>query len=187
MAASIWGDPTVLIGSFNTTLTALKNKCKLFNHMPVFIDDIMLWKPRELNKFVDMMCSGEAWQNIIITAGEKHLTGVSSHEQVMQIHGKAFNNPEDAEHAHRLFEKAYGTVGPVYIEGVKTRDVKSDYESLYKILKKVGENHCHLSHIAVICLGDFYGSMFIWNKEEKRAFEQARDLGVALLMGIIGK
>ena len=201
LAISVWGKPEVLMGTFNSTLVNLERKAAALHNLPYLIDERQLHKEKyyTLTDMIYMLTEDQGrgrgdrdggmqavstWRNIVITTGETPMMHNSSDQgersRTMELKVEMFDDEEYPGFLHRFVRENYALAGQQYIEGILTRDIKEDYSVIYQLLKEQGR-HYHLENIATLCLGDFYGSMFIWGKEESEALESAFRMGCDLL------
>lgn len=136
------------------------------------------------------------WRSIIMMNGEHPITNVSSSAGVktrsLELYGTVIPDEEYAAQLHRRLKHVYGSAGPVFIQKVIQAlseadsglfSFQEDYETIYRELKQTFPDNAasHLSYVTSILIGDFYSSVWIFGIDEDTAYNQAIDLGTAIL------
>ena len=208
-ALSVWGDPTKLMGSFNATSVGLERMAGMLKHIPFAIDELQVLNDRRLSveKIVYSLRNGygrvrgnknggmqtvPTWQNIMITSGEQPISNESSNDgaitRVLELYGRPVDNVGFAHDLHIVSKDHYGLAGEQFIkyiiQNVNERCAKQDYERLSKeISKKCSSDvpKAQLDSVSLVCLGDYYSSISIFNTEKNRAWSEAIELGTKIL------
>lgn len=211
MAISVWGNPAKLMGSFNATSVGLERMAGILKHLPFAIDELQVLNNRRLsveniiyslgNGFGRLRGAKEgsvqetvSWRNDVLTSGEQPMSKESSNDgvitRVLELYGKPVDSTDTAHNLHLISENNYGFAGKVFIEYLidtvlKTKGkAQKDFENLRKsIIKKCSDNfdNSHLDNVAVVCLGDYYSSVSVFDKEKEIAWNDATLLGVQIL------
>lgn len=211
MAISVWGNPTKLMGSFNATSVGLERMAGILKHLPFAIDELQVLNNKRLsveniiyslgNGFGRLRGSKEggiqetvSWRNDIITSGEQPMSKESSNDgvltRVLELYGKPVNDTDTAHQLHLVSENNYGFAGKVFIKylindvlKVKGK-VRTDFDMIRKDIKNCQSDNCdnsHLDNVAIVCLGDYYSSISVFDKNQKDAWNEAVNLGIKIL------
>ncbi len=211
MAISVWGNPTKLMGSFNATSVGLERMAGILKHLPFAIDELQVLNNKRLpleniiyslgNGFGRLRGSKDggmqetlSWRNNIITSGEQPISKESSNDgvlsRVLELYGKPASNPDVAHQFHLTSENNYGFAGKIYIEylinsvmKVKNK-IHRDFEKLRDTILKHSSDECdntHLDNVAIVCLGDYYSSISVFNLDETVAWDEAVELGTKIM------
>ena len=210
MAISVWGDPARLMGSFNATNVGLERMACILKHIPFAIDELQVLNSRKLsveniiyslaNGFGRLRGSKDgtiqetvSWRNSVITSGEQPMTKENSNDgamtRVLELYGKPCDNAEFAHQFHLISENNYGFAGKIFVEYLINNVIKNknqadkQFEKMCKEIKhKCAENddYSHLDNIAIVCLGDYYSSISVFEENERDAWNEAVDMGVKI-------
>ena len=210
MAISVWGDPARLMGSFNATNVGLERMACILKHIPFAIDELQVLNSRKLsveniiyslaNGFGRLRGSKDgtiqetvSWRNSVITSGEQPMTKENSNDgamtRVLELYGKPCDNAEFAHQFHLISENNYGFAGKIFVEYLISNVIKNknqadkQFEKMCKEIKhKCSENddYSHLDNIAIVCLGDYYSSISVFEENERDAWNEAVDMGVKI-------
>ena len=210
MAISVWGDPARLMGSFNATNVGLERMACILKHIPFAIDELQVLNSRKLsieniiyslaNGFGRLRGSKDgtiqetlSWRNNVITSGEQPMTKENSNDgamtRVLELYGKPCDNAEYAHQFHLISENNYGFAGKIFVEYLINNVIKNknqadkQFEKMCKEIKhKCAENddYSHLDNIAIVCLGDYYSSISVFEENERDAWNEAVDMGVKI-------
>jgi uncharacterized protein (DUF927 family) len=207
-ALSVWGRPDKLIADFSATQAGVESLAGLAGNLPMLLDERQVKKEQnDLDSLIYILSTGKGktrstlsgglqpfheWHNIIISTGEYPLTGdlgaAGTQNRVLELTGPIIPDREYAGRLHRELTDCYGTAGPAFIKKVMREPpgvFKNDYENLRAYLKNEApeEAHVYLGYTAALMAGDFYSSRYIFNLDEKTAYEEALALGFAILEG----
>ena len=210
MAISVWGDPARLMGSFNATNVGLERMACILKHIPFAIDELQVLNSRKLsveniiyslaNGFGRLRGSKDgtiqetvSWRNSVITSGEQPMTKENSNDgamtRVLELYGKPCDNAEYAHQFHLISENNYGFAGKIFVEYLISNVIKNknqadkQFEKMCKEIKhKCAENddYSNLDNIAIVCLGDYYSSISVFEENERDAWNEAVDMGVKI-------
>lgn len=213
-ATSVWGNPNIIMQSFNTTNVALGITAGFYQHLPICIDEKQVADTRQevLERIVYALSGGKdkargrkegglreqkTWQNVWIANGEvpysTDSSGAGVKTRLLEIYSvKAFKDEAEAEKLHILSQRYYGTAGIEFIGKLKDA-LETDPKMLYKVMDfyfKGLEPHAkhniraHLSATAVICAADHLYSIWLLGKDEKEAAIEAADMGKFILANL---
>lgn len=201
-ALSIWGKPSLFMETFNATLVGLERKCAVLHHLPLLIDERqVLNKKLDSEQMIYMLCEQKGrgrgsrsgglqdmptWANLIMTNGEEPLTSSASNQgaknRTVELYFERFEDIERLRAIHGFVDENYATAGPIYIDGVKGRDnIRLDYAQMYAELRGFSAGCDHVQNIALVCLADFYGGLFLWEQSETEAYREAVNLGERII------
>jgi len=137
------------------------------------------------------------WRNIVITSGEQPMSKDASNDgvmtRVMELYGRPVEDVSFAQSLHLLSENNYGHAGEEYIRYIINESIieesriRGDYNAMLKDIDGRFRKSMniipgsHLDNIAVVCLGDFYSSISIFNETREDAWAGAVNLGVSIL------
>jgi len=202
-ALSVWGDPDILMTSFNATKVGIEVLAALYSDLPLGIDERQVAgeKQQAIESLLYMLGEGKGkirgakagglrntktWQSIIITTGEEPLSTDSSHTgintRVLEIWGKPIESEKDARKIYTLVGDNHGWAGPIFIRKLVTEmaggDLKTNYNALMNYLEENYEQYLgsHLSAAAIVCLADYYASQWIFDVPEEQAYDEALEL-----------
>lgn len=208
-AVSVWGDPSKLMGSFNATSVGLERMAGMLKHIPFAIDELQVLNDRRLSveKIVYSLGNGygrvrgnknggmqivPTWQNIMITSGEQPISNESSNDgaitRVLELYGRPVDDVGFAHDLHIASKVHYGLAGEQFIKyiikNINERCAKQDYERLSKAISKKSSSEipkAQLDSISLICLGDYYSSISIFDTQKNNAWCEAVELGAKIL------
>lgn len=187
-ALSVWGDPSRLMVSFNTTQVGLERVAAFYCDLPLGIDERQLAGRNQdsLEKIVYMISSGTGkvrgaksgglqllpqWRTIAIATGEEPLqsdtsqTGVST--RVLEIYGGPFDSEPQAAAMHQDVMDNYGTGGPEFIRHLFTvteDSIRKSYSEMLDFVKGIakGKSGSHVTGIAAVALADALADTWIF-------------------------
>lgn len=208
-AISVWGNPSKLMGSFNATSVGLERMAGILKHLPFAIDELQVVNDRRLSaeKIVYSLGNGygrvpgnktggmqniPTWQNIMLTSGEQPISNESSNDgaitRVLELYGRPVDDVGFAHDLHIVSKDHYGLAGEQFIKyiinNVNERCAKQDYDRISKeTAKKCGFEapKAQLDSVSMVCLGDYYSSISIFNTEKNQAWSEAIELGTEIL------
>ena len=142
LALGVWGDPDLLMGTYNATIFGLEQRCATLKHLPVALDELQSLKEKymSVNDVVYNLGNGigktrgkigsgirrmDGWNTCILSTGEQPMSSDSSMDGVntrlLEINACPLMNGEglvDNELGIRLHTEAkfhYGFAGEKYI------------------------------------------------------------------------
>lgn len=208
LAIAAWGNPHMLIGSFNSTIVGLERRAAALRNLPFAIDELQVLNTKKMtaDSIIYMLSQGQGrtrggrdgglqdtltWRNIILTTGEEALLGSSmqdgANSRTFELYAKPVQDTALASKIHEVSEQNYGHAGKVFIEKLCVElSLKPSYlNELYELIKyKLKEKHLesiHLDEVAVVCLGDFLSSMYVFGEEEAAAMDGAIETALVVL------
>ena len=208
-AISVWGDASKLMGSFNATSVGLERMAGILKHLPFAIDELQVLNDRRLSveKIVYSLGNGygrvrgnknggmqntPTWQNIMITSGEQPISNESSNDgaitRVLELYGRPVDDVDFAHDLHIMSVTHYGLAGEQFIKYVIKNVDERCAKQLYGQISKEIAKKCtfdapkaQIDNVSLVCLGDYYSSIAIFNTEKNRAWDEAVNLGTKIL------
>lgn len=208
-ALSVWGDASKLMGSFNATSVGLERMAGILKHLPFAIDELQVLNDRRLSveKIVYSLGNGygrvrgnknggmqniPTWQNIMITSGEQPISNESSNDgaitRVLELYGRPVDDVDFAHDLHIMSVTHYGLAGEQFIKYVIKNVDERCAKQLYEQISKEIAQKCNfevpkaqIDNVSLVCLGDYYSSIAVFNTEKNRAWNEAVNLGMKIL------
>ena len=208
-AVSVWGDASKLMGSFNATSVGLERMAGILKHLPFAIDELQVLNDRRLSleKIIYSLGNGygrvrgnknggmqniPTWQNIMITSGEQPISNESSNDgaitRVLELYGRPVDDVGFAHDLHIVSKEHYGLAGEQFIKYVIKNVGERCSKPLYEQISKEIAQKCNfeapkaqIDNVSLVCLGDYYSSIAIFNTEKNRAWNEAVNLGTKIL------
>lgn len=210
-AVSIWGNPAKLMGSFNATAVGMERMAAILKHLPFALDELQVLNSRRqtVEHIIYSLGNGIgrlrgaregavqetlSWHNIILTSGEQPISKESSNDGVLtralELYGKPCEDVNFAHDLHIMSVNNCGFAGKKYIEFIvnsvltQRGKIKKDFEIIRKSIESQNTENkdtAHIDNISVVCLGDYYSSLSVFDKDEEIAKNEAIALGVEIL------
>ena len=211
---SAWGNPDRLIGTFDTTITALERKAFLYSDLPLAINEReVLSKKRkdEISSMIYMLCEGKGrgrgtkdglqkqpqWINIVLTTGEGTITNPSSlggiMTRVLEVQGGPLKHDiEFAKQLYHFLPRNHGHAGPEFIQQllqVDHQDILDKYNSLRVMLRKKYPDKIdsHIDAVSCIAIADYLSSIWVFGESSEIAKNGAIATAENILSGLITK
>lgn len=208
LAASAWGNPLKIMGSFNATAVGMERCADTLRHIMYGLDERQLVNEKRLSigQIVYGLSNGfgrirgnkeggiqdvTSWRNIILSSGEEPLISEDTHDgintRVLELHGQPIIDEEFGKEVHIVSEKNYGFAGRRFVEYLCKKlkadknAVQKDYDRILAALKERVPRARHLENAAVVCLGDYYADMCLWHEDEDTALAAALNMGTVAL------
>jgi putative DNA primase/helicase len=205
---SAFGNPHKLIGSFNSTIVGLERMAAALRNLPFAIDELQVLNTKRMStdSIIYMLSQGQGrtrgskdgglqetltWRNIIITTGEEALLGGNMQDgantRTFELYTKPVEDTTLASLMHEVSEAHYGFAGEVFVKKL-CEDLKKNkaiLQALYdeiKISRKEKYLDCiHIDEVAVVCLGDYLSSIYVFEEDEKIAMKGALKTSIDML------
>ncbi|MGM9571631.1 MAG: DUF927 domain-containing protein, partial [bacterium] len=201
-ALSAWGNPDLLSISFNTTKVGVERAAALFNDLPISIDEkqaVAKEKQAFIENLVYLLGLGKGkargakngglqkfqyWRTIAITSGEEPISSNSStggvKTRVLEICAKPITDELLAKQVYSEIKENYGQAGPDFIQKLinfikeNPEQVQEDFRYFKDSFREKNPKNIetHISAAAVIALGDYYASQWIFGLSEETAREE---------------
>ena len=202
IAQSVWGNPNILITSFNATKVAIESLASINNDLPLCIDEreVAGKNNDEFNdNFVYTVSNGKGrtrgaktggirefheWMNITITTGESAMISSTSNNgvisRVIEIYKKPFEEEKIASEIHRNIANNYGVAGEKFI----TEFIKFKKDNLNKMLeieketrnkitnKKITKISSHIDIASLLIITDYLANKFIFGNPNMAESEE---------------
>ncbi len=141
-ALSVWGNPTSMSVSYNTTLVGLERTAAFLYELPLGLNERQAigtgkYAQEKLEEFVYMLCEGKSrirgtqqgglqtmnkWNLFVLSTGEDSLADESSRQgisnRIIEIYGIPIPKIGTARGMYEATAMHHGTAGPVFIEGL---------------------------------------------------------------------
>lgn len=208
LAVAAWGNPHKLIGSFNSTIVGLERLASSLRNLPFAIDELQVLNTKRMttDRIIYMLSQGQGktrgsrdgglqetmtWRNIVLTTGEEALLGSSMHDgansRTFEIYAQPVEDIGLASTMHEVSELHYGHAGERFVK-MLCEDLKANgsflqglYDELKAKLKAKHAESIHLDEVAVVCLGDYLSSRYVFEEDEEEAMEGALETSFAML------
>ncbi|MDR1628540.1 MAG: DUF927 domain-containing protein [Oscillospiraceae bacterium] len=210
-AVSVWGNPAKLMGSFNATAVGMERMAAILKHLPFALDELQVLNSRRqtVEHIIYSLGNGIgrlrgaregavqetlSWHNIILTSGEQPMSKESSNDgiltRVLELYGKPCEDVNFAHELHIMSINNCGFAGKIFIKYLvenvlnQKNKLKKDFENLRKEIETQSEksvDNAHIDDISVVCLGDYYSSIAVFEIDEKIAKNEAIMLGTEIL------
>ncbi|ADL50609.1 DUF927 domain-containing protein [Clostridium cellulovorans] len=208
LSMSAFGNPNKLIGSFNSTIVGLERMAAALRNLPFAIDELQVLNTKKMStdSIIYMLSQGQGrtrgskdggiqetltWRNIIITTGEEAMLGTNMQDgantRTFELYAKPVEDIALASLMHEVSEAHYGFAGKVFINKL-CEELKMDktflqaiYDELRTSLKEKHIECIHLDEVAVVCLGDYLSSIYVFEEEEKVARDNALLTATAMI------
>ena len=196
VALSVWGNPDITMGNFNSTSVGIERMASLYNDLPFGIDEKQAVGSNKdfINNLVYMLGLGQgrtrgtktggvqsrtSWNMAIITTGEEPITsetsqtGISS--RTLELYGPLFDRERDAIEMHRFTTKNYGLAGRKYIKYLienvvvtKSNLLDDLYDYFCKRLEENKEENIssHIASVSLICVADYLSNIIVFDVDD---------------------
>ena len=136
-AVSIYGDPNVLLRSYNSTAVGIERTAGTVRNIPLALDELqsLSLKYENLSRMMYMLGNGigkmrgdriggtqkmQTWCNTILSTGEQPITVQNSMDgentRVMELYASPINAPDFARTVHQTAAENYGFAGQVFMD-----------------------------------------------------------------------
>jgi len=200
---SVWGDPDIIMASFNTTKVGVERLAAFYCDLPLCIDEKQVVNDKQgfLESLIYLLGMGKgkirgaknggiqqirSWRSLVMTTGEEPITEESSltgiYSRTIEIYGEPFDDEIEAASIHQLIKNNYGWAGmdfiAKYLQKIKIENidwVKNEHQALFTKLHNKFSNIAasHVSVVSIICLADFYASQWVFGEPEDIAAKKA--------------
>lgn len=196
-ALSVWGDPTQLLKTLNTTLVGLERHASFFHSLPVALDELqsLVQKKVTMEQIVYALGLGKSkgrgtagggveqereWRNIFITSGEEPIgqenTPAGARNRVIELYLDSGEYQragiEAGDVAIRLMD-TYGHAGRRYIDALiaetkgQRAPVLEAWTRMRDTIRDTEHTGKHINSVAILALGDYYASRFIFGAADE--------------------
>ena len=203
-AQSVWArpGPKGLEIPMNSSWPAMESMCNELKNLTLFLDEkqsvdedqvsfkTLIYRITEGATRAKSTSHGARqkrgdWNLIVVSTGETPLIKTASQQgeqnRVIEIKHRPLSGPDEAVEVYEAFKDQYGTAGPVYISRLGERDIPADNKRFKSDLKEYSDDNYQVGLIAVLCTGDMYRQIYIWDEDPEAAYESAKQFGINLL------
>lgn len=208
LAIAAWGNPHKLIGSFNSTIVGLERMASALRNLPFAIDELQVLNTKRMttDSIIYMLSQGQGrtrgsrdgglqetltWRNIIITTGEEAMLGSNmqdgANSRTFELYAKPVEDTALSSAMHEISEQHYGHAGRVFIEKLceacqsDPLYLQNKYEEIRATIKETHGCGTHLDEVAVVALGDYLSSRYVFDEKEELAMDGAINTVQAML------
>ncbi|SHH87149.1 DUF927 domain-containing protein [Desulfosporosinus lacus] len=212
LAMSIWGDPNVIISSFDNTSTALERRASLFSDLPLGVNErevLSQLKKQDLSGTLYMLAEGKGrgrggkvglqelntWRTIVLTTGEGPLTNASSMDGLMTRTieldgGPLAENKELSQQLYGLLPNCHGHAGIAFMNELMKAQHGDiiDYYRRAKVWIKQQYNDkidSQLDALACVMTADYYSSVWVFGLDTETAQAETKSMGTAIASRLI--
>jgi len=201
-ALSVWGNPAVIMVTFNTTAVGLERTCEFLSDLPLGVDERQLAGDRQeyLDKLTYALTCGQGktrgakagglqakgfWNLIILTTGEESLSGETSLQGVntraLELYGIPIPDERLAQSIHDIVDANHGVAGEAFIKKLVVADrdeLFADYKWVRDQLNTNFPNllQSYITAIAVVALGDYYSSRWVFGLDDEAAMAEMKNM-----------
>lgn len=136
-AISVYGDPNVLLKSYNSTVVGIERMAGTVRNIPLALDELqsLSMKYEYLSRMTYMLGNGigkvrgdrtggtqkmQTWCNIILSTGEQPITAENSMDgestRVMELYASPISDPDFAREVHQTVAENYGFAGEMFLD-----------------------------------------------------------------------
>lgn len=207
LAMSIWGDPNVIISSFDNTSTSLERRASLFSDLPLGINErevLSQLKKLDISSTLYMLAEGKGkgrggkvglqelniWRTIVLTTGEGPLTSASSMDGLMtrtiELEGGPLANNKDlARYLYGFLPSCHGLAGIVFLQALMSSqrgDVVDFYREAQGWLKQYYSDRIdsQLDALATVMTADYFSGVWVFGTEPVAAKSETYAMGTAI-------
>ncbi len=124
----------------------------------------------------------------MLTTGEEAMIGNSAQDgansRTFEIYAKPVDELDLASKMHEVSEQHYGHAGRVFVDklsGLKPKKLNELYDDIKARLHEKFPQSVHINEVAVVCLGDYLSSMYVYEEDHEEAMAGALDNTFAVL------
>ena len=136
-AISIYGDPNVLLRSYNSTAVGIERTAAIMQNIPLALDELqsLSMKYENLARMTYMLGNGigkmrgdrtggtqnqPTWRNTILSTGEQPITSENSMDgestRVMELYAPPIDDTDFAREVHQTVAEHYGFAGQMFMD-----------------------------------------------------------------------
>ncbi|MDJ0305374.1 DUF927 domain-containing protein [Dehalobacter sp.] len=214
LSMSIWGDPDIIISSFDNTSTSLERRASLFSDLPLGINErevLSQLKKQDLSATLYMLGEGKGrgrggktglqelntWRTVVLTTGEGPLTTNSSMDGLMtrtiEIEGGPLATNKDlARYLYEFLPTCHGNAGITFLNGLlasQRGDIVAFYRKSQGWLRKhySSKIESHLDALAAVMTADWCASGWVFGQDWTVGQDQAYFMGSAIAEKLISR
>jgi len=211
-AMSVWGNPNRLIGTFDTTPTAMERKAALHSDLPLAINErevLNQFRKKDINPLLYVLGEGRGrgrgtktglqqmatWRTIVLSTGEGTLSNDNSLEGVMtrvlEICGGPLSHDENfAKNLYNFLQNNHGNAGPEFLHSL----LEVDHSIIYAAYQQFQASFCsnfpekissHIDAVACVATADYLASAWIFGESWEQAQAGAIAAAAHVLAGLV--
>lgn len=200
MAMSIWGDPNLIVSSFDNTPTSLERRASLFSDLPFGINErevLNQIKKQDISAIIYMLAEGKGkgrggktglqelniWRTIVLTTGEGPLTSASSMDGFMtrtiEMEGGPLSGNKDlARYLYEFLPTCHGQAGIVFLQALMVAqrgEIVDYYRQAQGWLRQYYADRIdsHLDALACVMTADYLSNIWVFNTDPGAANAEA--------------
>lgn len=212
LAMSIWGDPDVIICSFDGTSTALERRASLFSDLPLGINErevLSQLKKQDISATLYMLAEGKGrgrggkvglqelnrWRTIVMTTGEGPLTSASSMDGLMtrtiELEGGPLADNKDlARYLYGFLPYCHGSAGIAFLQTLMAAprgEIVDYYRQAQVWLRQYYSDRIdsHLDALATVMTADYYSSVWVFGLDAVTAHTESIAMGTEIANKLI--
>lgn len=213
-AMSVWGNPDKLIGTFDTTTTAIERKAALHSDLPLAINErevLSRNKKDDINPLLYTLGEGRGrgrgdkkglqatatWRTIALSTGEGTLSNAGSFDGVMTRVLEICDGPlaHDREFARGLYyflPRCHGHAGPEFLSQLLAADYGAIFTTYREFQSAFRASYpdridSHIDAVACVATADFLASAWVFGEPWEQARAGAAATAGHVLAGLIAK
>jgi len=209
---SVWGNPDLLIGTFDATATAMERKAALHSDLPLAVNErevLNRFKKQDINPLLYILGEGRGrgrgtktglqnlatWRTIMLSTGEGTLSNTGSLEGVMTRVLEVCDGPlaHDREFARGLYyflPRNHGHAGPEFLAQL----LAADYGAIFTTYRefqagfRISYPDCvdsHIDAVACVATADYLASSWVFGEPWEQAKAGATGTAAQVLAGLV--
>ncbi len=214
VAMSVWGNPDKLIGTFDTTPTAMERKAALFSDLPLAINErevLSQHKKNDISSLLYVLGEGRGrgrgtktglqdmatWRTVVLSTGEGTLSSIGSFDGVMTRVLEVSGGPlaHDREFARQLYyflPRNHGHAGPEFLAQLMASDYKNiltTYREFQATFRASFPDRIdsHIDAVACVATADYLASAWVFGEAWEQSKAGAMSTAHHILSGLITK
>lgn len=211
-AMSVWGNPDQLIGTFDSTPTALERKAALHSDLPLAVNErevLSRNRKEDVNPLLYVLGEGRGkdrakkiglqstatWRTIVMTTGEGTLSSAGSFDGVMTRVIEICDGPlaHDRDFARQLYHflpRNHGHAGPVFLQHLLAADygmVYSTYQEFQAAFRGQFPDRIdsHVDAVACVVTADYLAAAWVFGESWDQAKREAMATASHIMAGLI--
>ncbi|MHB1651407.1 MAG: DUF927 domain-containing protein [Desulfitobacteriaceae bacterium] len=212
LAMSVWGDPNVIISSFDNTSTSLERRASLFSDLPLGINErevLSQLKKQDISATLYMLGEGKGrgrggktglqelntWRTIVLTTGEGPLTTNSSMDGLMTRTieldgGPLAENKDLARYLYGFLPTCHGHAGIAFLHGLMSSqrgEIVDYYRQAQIWLRQYFSDRIdsHLDALATVMTADYFSNIWVFVQESSMANAETYAMATAVANKLI--
>lgn len=211
-AMSVWGNPDKLLGTFDTTSTAMERKAALHSDLPLAINErevLNQHRKNDINPLLYILGEGRGrnrgnktglqimatWRTIVLSTGEGTLSNSSSLDGVMTrvleiCDGPLAHDREFARGLYHFLPRCHGHVGPEFIGQLLVADYGTIFSTYREFQALFRANYpdridSHIDAVACVATADYLSSAWVFGESWDMSRAGAVAMAGHVLAGLV--